>query len=77
MPFIEDSGNLRLSLFADAGNVFTDWNEVKLPEFRSSVGLGVSWITPVGPLSFSFAKALNYTDTDKTQVFQFNLGVAM
>lgn len=77
MPFIEDSGNLRLSLFADAGNVFTDWNEVKLPEFRSSVGLGVSWITPVGPLSFSFAKALNYSDTDKTQVFQFNLGVAM
>ena len=77
MPFIDDSGNLRLSLFVDAGNVFSDASAVKLPEFRSAAGLGVAWITPVGPLAFSFAKALNYQDTDRTQVFQFNLGVPM
>jgi len=77
MPFVEDSGNLRLSLFVDAGIVFSDAEAVKLPEFRSSTGIGVAWITPVGPLAFSFAKALNYKDTDRTQVFQFNLGVPM
>ncbi|MGC9385336.1 MAG: outer membrane protein assembly factor BamA [Hydrogenovibrio sp.] len=77
MPFIEDSTNLRLSVFADAGNVFTDWEAVDLPEFRSSLGMGVSWITPVGPLAFSFAKALNASKDDKTQVFQFNLGMPM
>ncbi|QBZ83306.1 Outer membrane protein assembly factor BamA [Hydrogenovibrio crunogenus] len=77
MPFVEDSGNLRLSLFVDAGNVFSDASAVKLPEFRSAAGLGVAWITPVGPLAFSLAKALNYQDTDRTQVFQFNLGVPM
>lgn len=77
MPFVEDSGNLRLSLFVDAGNVFSDASAVKLPEFRSAAGVGVAWITPVGPLAFSFAKALNYKDTDRTQVFQFNLGVPM
>lgn len=77
MPFVEDSGNLRLSLFADAGNVFSKAKDVKLPEFRASMGLGVAWITPVGPLAFSFARAFNNTPTDKTQVFQFNLGVPM
>lgn len=77
MPFVEDSSNLRLSLFADAGNVFNGIDAVKLPEFRASTGFGIAWITPVGPLSFSFAKALNDVKGDDTQVFQFNLGVGM
>ncbi len=77
MPLIEDSSNLRLSLFADAGNVFSDVKDVSLEELRASVGLGISWITPVGPLSFSFARPLNDEKTDKTQTFQFNLGIPM
>ena len=77
MPFIEDSGNLRLSLFVDSGNVFNDVDSVKLAEMRSSTGLGMAWITPVGPLSFSFARALNQQDEDKTQFFQFNLGIPL
>ncbi len=77
MPFIDDSGNLRLSLFVDAGNVFNDWDTVKLEDIRTSTGLGVAWITPVGPLQFSLARALNEQDGDKTQVFQFNLGVPL
>ena len=77
MPFIEDSSNIRVSLFLDAGNVFTDFNQVKVEEFRASTGLGISWITPVGPLAFSLARALNDQPNDKTQVFQFNLGIPM
>lgn len=77
MPFIEDSGNLRLGLFVDAGNVYNAIDEITMPSVRSSTGFAVSWITPVGPLAFSFARPLNYTDSDKTQVFQFNLGVPM
>ncbi|WP_243831402.1 outer membrane protein assembly factor BamA [Thiosulfativibrio zosterae] len=77
MPFIEDSSNIRVSLFLDAGNVFTDFNQVKVEEFRASTGLGISWITPVGPLAFSLARALNDQPDDKTQVFQFNLGIPM
>lgn len=77
MPFIDDSSNLRLSLFTDAGNVFEDVKGVKIEEFRASAGLGVSWITPVGPLAFSLARPLNEKEGDKTQVFQFNLGIPM
>ncbi len=74
VPFIEDSSNIRLSLFVDAGNVFTGADTVELGDLRSAAGVGVSWITPVGPLSFSFAQPIGYTSTDKTQSFQFSLG---
>ena len=77
MPFIEASENLRISLFVDAGNVFKNVDSAKIDDFRTSTGLGISWITPVGPLTFSFARALNAREKDKTQVFQFNLGVPL
>lgn len=77
MPFVEDSSNIRLSLFVDAGSVFNQGSNIRLPELRSATGLALSWLTPIGPLAFSLAKPLNYQDGDKTQVFQFNLGIPM
>ena len=43
-------------------------------EFRSSIGLAVDWLTPVGPLSFTFAHPITKEDSDVTQSFRFNLG---
>ena len=43
-------------------------------ELRSTVGLGVEWFTPVGPLSFSLAAPISKSSTDKTETFRFNLG---
>jgi outer membrane protein insertion porin family len=77
MPFVEDSSNMRVSLFFDAGNVFNDFSSIEAGELRTSTGIGFSWITPVGPLSFSYALPLSYTKDDKLQAFQFNLGVPL
>lgn len=77
MPFVEDSSNMRVSLFYDAGNVFNDFSSIEVGELRTSTGIGFSWITPVGPLSFSYAVPLSYTDDDSLQAFQFNLGVPL
>ena len=88
LPFIEDRRQLQTSLFLDAGNTFlTDCystgsvartNECKtgvdMGELRYSVGVGLSWLTPVGPLTFSLAKPLHKKSGDDTQVFQFSLG---
>ena len=41
---------------------------------RSSVGMGWSWKSPVGPMEFSFAKILKKEQYDKTQKFRFDLG---
>jgi outer membrane protein insertion porin family len=77
MPLIEDSENLRLSLFVDAGNVYDSYDNVEFSTLRSAYGVGVSWITPVGPLAFSVARPLNSEDEDELQAFQFNLGIPM
>lgn len=75
VPFIEDSSNVRMSVFFDFGNVFTNFDAVDMGELRTSTGLGVSWITPVGPLTFSVARPIAYSDSaDKLQTFQFTLG---
>jgi outer membrane protein insertion porin family len=73
--FIEESSNMRLSWFFDAGNVFSDYDKFKTDELRLSSGLGFSWITPIGPLTFSYAKPLNAKVDDRTQEFQFTIGV--
>ena len=41
---------------------------------RSSVGVGIDWYTPIGPLSFSLAQPLSKDSSDQTETFRFNLG---
>lgn len=76
IPFIEDSSNQRISLFVDSGHVYNTLNDVDLGELRSAAGIGFSWITPVGPLTFSLATPIQSEETDETQTFQFTLGTA-
>ena len=84
-PWVEDRRSLQTSVFFDAGNTFlTECYDVpgesncesgvNLGDLRYSVGLGLSWLTPVGPLTFSVAQPLNEQEGDDTQTFQFSLG---
>ncbi|WP_163835001.1 outer membrane protein assembly factor BamA [Spartinivicinus ruber] len=82
MPFIKDQRSVRSAVFLDAGNVFDsncgdddkNCSNADFGELRYSVGLGVTWITGLGPLTFSLAKGLNADSSDETEVFQFALG---
>lgn len=65
---------LRTSIFVDAGNVFH--NDIDIGEIRTSAGLQFEWISPMGPIHFSFSKALNPGKYDETKVFQFSLGAS-
>lgn len=63
---------LRFFGFFDAGNVYDGF-----PNFsglRYSYGMGIAWISPLGPLKFSYAIPLNTTDQDHIQNFQFQIG---
>ncbi|HDZ56152.1 MAG TPA: outer membrane protein assembly factor BamA [Pseudomonas xinjiangensis] len=81
-PFVTDQRSLRTVLFVDAGNVFdTDCfpsnptcGDVDVGEIRYSAGVGLSWLTALGPLGFSLGTALNDKSGDDTQFFQFTLG---
>ena len=82
LPFVKDQRQIRSAIFFDAGNVFStscrstqrSCYDVDFNEMRYSVGVGVSWITGFGPLTFSLAKPINSGDYDKEEVFQFTMG---
>ncbi len=82
MPFVKDRSSIRSALFLDVGNVFnTNCRENQLncfgidaSELRYSVGVGVTWLSGFGPLTFALARPLNASQTDRTEVFQFTLG---
>jgi outer membrane protein insertion porin family len=52
----------------------TQCNDISLGNMASSVGVGVTWVTALGPLSFSLAMPVKEPDNADTQVFQFSLG---
>ncbi len=69
--------NFDFSYFIDIGNVWgVDYDStVDQSNFiRSSTGIGLDWITPVGPLSFSLTQPISKKSTDETESFRFNLG---
>ena len=83
MPFIKDNKSLRTSLFWDVGSVYSDkcylstttgCDGVDLSQMASSMGVGVTWYSPLGPLSVNLALPIRKPDDAETQVFQFSMG---
>lgn len=75
-PGAGNDRTLRMFGFVDAGNVFGDNAPMRLQDLRASTGLGVSWISPVGPLRFALARPLRREAQDRIQFFQFQIGTA-
>ncbi len=78
-PGTNQDRTLRWFVFADGGQVFgTDGygndTAINFSQLRYSAGVGLTWISPLGPLQLSYAKPLNAQETDNTQVFQFQIG---
>tara|TARA_B100000989_G_scaffold52895_1_gene35356 strand:+ start:1732 stop:3912 length:2181 start_codon:yes stop_codon:yes gene_type:complete len=76
--FLENVQNVDIVMFADFGNIWgVDYNSsLEADEIRSSVGLGMDWLTPIGPLTFSLAHPITKADSDVTETFRFNLGTS-
>ena len=82
LPIIEDQRSMRSAFFLDFGNVFsTDCQDYQIncyepsvDELRYSIGVGITWITGFGPMSFSFSQPFNDGPFDKTEEFQFTIG---
>nr|WP_040851972.1 outer membrane protein assembly factor BamA [Thiorhodospira sibirica] len=75
-PFMDESPNLRMSFFLDAGQVFAGYDDFAADDIRASTGVGLSWLSPVGALTFSMAHALNDKPQDRLQAFQFTIGAS-
>lgn len=76
VPGTGNDRTLRIFAFADTGNVWREGEKMDTDSLRSSVGVGLSWISPVGPLKLSWAKPVQVQRNDRIQRFQFQIGTA-
>ena len=65
-------------MFADAANIWgVDYNSsLDKSGIRTSIGIGLDWLTPVGPLTFSLAQPITKEPTDTEETFRFNIGTS-
>ena len=80
LPYIlEDSENINLLFFLDAANLWgVDYNSSldNNDNINSSLGIGIDYYSPIGPLSFSLAQPLTKNSSDITETFRFNIGTS-
>jgi outer membrane protein insertion porin family len=74
VPGMGSDKSTRLSAFIDGGTVWGEGQKLNVGDMRYSTGIAFSWLAPVGPMKFSFAKPLNPKEGDKLERFQFTLG---
>jgi outer membrane protein insertion porin family len=73
-PGMGNERSVRLSGFVDGGAIYGPGDLPGSAGMRYSAGLALTWISPVGPLKFSYAMPINKQPQDKLQKFQFTLG---
>jgi len=76
--FFEESQNLDFLIFADAADIWgVDYNSsIEGDGIRSSVGVGLDWMSPIGPMNFTLSQPITKKDGDRTESFRFNLGTS-
>ncbi|WP_353234426.1 outer membrane protein assembly factor BamA [Diaphorobacter ruginosibacter] len=75
-PGAGNDRTLRIFGFVDAGNVYGEKENWELSDLRVSTGLGLSWISPLGPLRLAFAQPVRKFAGDRIQKLQFQIGTS-
>ena len=76
MPGTGNDRTLRVFGFLDVGNVWGSNEEVTFDSLRASGGIGMSWLSPVGPLKLSYGVPIQQKPGDRIQKLQFQIGTA-
>jgi outer membrane protein insertion porin family len=72
--FFNDSKNMRVTAFIDAGNIFEKSSNLKFDEIRMSTGVGFAYLSPIGPLGFYWSTPILKKSGDTIENFSFSLG---
>ena len=62
--------------YIDVGNVWGEDEKVRFDSLRASAGVGLSWVSPVGPLKLSYGTPIRKKPEDRIQRLQFQIGTA-
>jgi outer membrane protein insertion porin family len=75
LPPLGEGTSSRTVVFYDFGNVFPYYYDFDVDEFRTSIGVAHNWLAPVGPMTFSYAFPLEYTEEDEQNIERFDFSV--
>jgi len=75
-PGAGNDKTLRMFAFVDSGYAFADNQNIDWKLMRTSYGVGLSWISPMGPLRFSYGIPIKPRPQDKIQKLQFQIGTS-
>nr|MBP6598680.1 outer membrane protein assembly factor BamA [Giesbergeria sp.] len=75
-PGAGNDRTLRMFTFVDVGNVYGDSEKMAFSDMRASAGVGLSWISPLGPLRIAFAQPVRKFAGDRIQKLQFQIGTS-
>jgi outer membrane protein insertion porin family len=76
VPGTGNDKTLRLFTYLDAGNVWGEFEKLSASSIRASAGLGMTWVSPVGPLQLSYGTPVRKKPEDRIQRLQFQIGTA-
>ena len=74
VPGMGSDKSLRFFAFFDIGNAWGEDQSITFGSLRASTGLGISWVSPMGPLKLSYGTPVMSQGTDRIQPFQFQIG---
>lgn len=74
LPGMAQDRTIRIFTFLDVGSVWQENEDVSGDDLRASIGVGLSWLSPVGPLKLSMGSAIRKKPGDETQRLQFQIG---
>ena len=74
LPGTGNDRTIRSFVFFDAGTVVSQGASITADDMRFSTGLGLTWLSPIGPLKLSIAFPLRKQEGDRTQRVQFQIG---
>jgi outer membrane protein insertion porin family len=75
-PGAGNDRTLRVFTFFDIGNVYGAGQPIRLSQLRAGAGVGISWVSPVGPLRLAIARPVRKFAGDKIQSIQFQIGTS-
>ena len=75
-PGAGNDRTLRIYSFFDIGNIYGANQPIRLNDMRSAAGVGISWISPVGPLRLALSRPVRKFTGDKIQNVQFQIGTS-
>ncbi|MFO1194206.1 MAG: outer membrane protein assembly factor BamA [Rhodoferax sp.] len=75
-PGAGNDRTLRMFTFFDIGNVYGEAQPIRLNQLRAAAGLGISWVSPVGPLRLALSRPVRKFAGDKIQNIQFQIGTS-